>query len=501
MDPRAVRFRRSDEVDPGGVEWPREVRALDRHAGAEERGTVDARGGGGAAGRLDDAEHRDRRARRNGLVDRVGRDRGDERESRPARRELLDRDGHGGPNGIEIARDEVRDDPPAVEAVDQDRRVGTRGRRARGTRRSAAGSSRAWIRARRRRRRRGCARSWAEHGTAVDRLGPMPTHVPRDLAPLVVIGGPTATGKTGLAIELAAWLIARGRPAEIVSADSRQVYRGLDIGTAKGATAAERARVVHHGLDLVDPDQPFSVAEFRDHALAALRALGARGGIGVLAGGTGFWLRAVMAGLDTDALPSDPAVRASIEHDLEADGLDAIAGRLTATAPSLAARTDLRNPRRVVRGLEIATIRGDVALPQAIGYPAPVLGLQLAIEPADHRHRIADRAHAQFEAGLIEEARALRERYDSALPAFSAIGYRESWAVIDGEAQARAGDRARPRPAERPVRPPPAHVVPPRALARGHRRGRGPSPAALERLERFVDRMAHTPPAGILTTP
>ena len=231
---------------------------------------------------------------------------------------------------------------------------------------------------------------------------------------------------------LAERLIAAGHPAEVISADSRQVYRGLDIGTAK-ATLEERRRVVHHGLDLANPDHPFSVAEFREHALGALASLGERGGIGILAGGTGFWLRAVTAGLDTDALPSDAAVRAGIESELATDGLDALAARLTSLAPSLASRTDLRNPRRVVRALEIAMLRGDQPLPVAIGYPAPVLGIQLALEPAEHRARIATRARAQFDAGLIEEARGLRDRYDAALPAFSAIGYRESWAVIDGE--------------------------------------------------------------------
>ena len=217
----------------------------------------------------------------------------------------------------------------------------------------------------------------------------------------------------------------------MISADSRQVYRGLDIGTAK-ATADERRRVVHHGLDLVDPDEPFSVAGFRTHALDALTSLAERGGIGILAGGTGFWLRAVTAGLDTDALPSDAAVRAELERDLATDGLDVLAARLTSAAPSLAARTDLRNPRRVVRALEIATLRGDQPLPKAIGYPSPVLGLQLALEPTEHRRRIAARARAQFDAGLIEEARGLRERFDPALPAFSAIGYRESWAYLEG---------------------------------------------------------------------
>lgn len=252
------------------------------------------------------------------------------------------------------------------------------------------------------------------------------------VAPLIVIGGPTATGKTGLAIAVAEHLLALGIPAEIVSADSRQVYRGLDIGTAK-ATPAERARVVHHGLDLVEPNQAFTVADFRAHALEALAALGERGGIGILAGGTGFWLRAVFAGIDTEALPWDPAVRRGLEADLAGAGVVALAERLVAAAPRLAARTDLRNPRRVVRAMEIATLRGDAPLPAPVGYPAAVLGLQLLVEPEEHRRRIVHRARAQFDAGLAEEAMALRERFDAALPAFSAIGYRESWALLDGE--------------------------------------------------------------------
>jgi tRNA dimethylallyltransferase len=251
-------------------------------------------------------------------------------------------------------------------------------------------------------------------------------------APLVVIGGPTATGKTGLAIALAERLHARDIPAEIVSADSRQVYRGLDIGTAK-ATADERARVVHHGIDLVEADQPYAVSDFRAHALAALESLGGRGGVGILAGGTGFWLRAVFAGIDTDALPSDAAIRAGLEAELERDGVAVLAARLGALAPRLAERTDLRNPRRVVRALEIATLQGDAPLPVPLGYPAPTLGVQLVVERGVHARRIAERARAQFDAGLVDEARALRDRFDPGLPAFSAIGYRESWAVLDGE--------------------------------------------------------------------
>ncbi len=252
------------------------------------------------------------------------------------------------------------------------------------------------------------------------------------LARLVVIGGSTATGKTGLSIALAESLLDRGIPTEVISADSRQVFRGLDIGTAK-ATVEERGRVVHHGLDLVEPDEPYSVADFRDHALGALTALGARGGVGILVGGTGFWLRAIAAGIDTDALPSDAELRATIEADLVRDGVGALAARLAALAPNLAGRTDLRNPRRVVRALEIAVLRGDGPLPAPLGYPAPTLGFQLVVEPVEHRRRIAARARAQFDAGLVEEARALRERFDPGLPAFSAIGYRECWAHLDGE--------------------------------------------------------------------
>lgn len=252
------------------------------------------------------------------------------------------------------------------------------------------------------------------------------------MPPLVVIAGATATGKTGLALELAEALIAEGRPAQIISADSRQVYRGLDIGTAK-VTAAERARVPHRGLDLVDPDEPFSVADFADHARAALGAIAAQGGTAILAGGTGLYLRAIARGLDTSALPSDPIVRARLEADLVAEGLAALAARLARLAPYLAANIDLNNSRRVVRALEIAEIRGDGPLPPTRGYGGPLAWVGLALDPAEHRRRIAARAEAQFDAGLIEEAAALRERFDPSLPAFSAIGYAEAWAVLDGE--------------------------------------------------------------------
>jgi tRNA dimethylallyltransferase len=249
--------------------------------------------------------------------------------------------------------------------------------------------------------------------------------------PLVVLAGATATGKTDLAIRLAEALAADGRHVAIISADSRQVYRGLDIGTAK-ATAVDRARFPHHGLDLVDPDQPFSVADFATHARAVLAEVGQQDRIAILAGGTGLYLRAVASGLDTDALPSDATVRARLEAGLAADGLEPLVARLRVLAPAAAARVDLRNPRRVVRALEIAELAGDAPPPPARGYGGPVTWLGLTLEPRVHRARIAARAQGQFDAGLVEEARSLRERYDPALRAFSAIGYREAWAVLDG---------------------------------------------------------------------
>jgi tRNA dimethylallyltransferase len=250
--------------------------------------------------------------------------------------------------------------------------------------------------------------------------------------PLVVLAGATATGKTELAIRLAEAITRAGQPATIISADSRQVFRGLDIGTAKVSTA-DRARVPHFGLDLVEPDASFSVADFAAHARTVLAKVAADGGVAILAGGTGLYLRAVGRGLDTDALPSDPEVRARLEADLVAQGLEPLVERLRALAPASAARVDTRNSRRVVRALEIAEIDGDAPRPAMRGYPGPVVWLGMSVVASVHAERIAARARGQFEAGLIEEARALRERFDPGLPAFSAIGYREAWAVIDGE--------------------------------------------------------------------
>jgi len=206
----------------------------------------------------------------------------------------------------------------------------------------------------------------------------------------------------------------------------------MDVGTAK-PTIAERRGVPHHGLDLVDPDVPFSVADFVAHVDGVFADLAARNGVALLVGGTGFWIRAVAGGLPLDDLPFDPAVRASIEADLARDGLPALVARLQAAAPRLAASVDRRNPRRVVRALEIAALAGDAPRPAPRGYGGPLLRIGLDVtDRAVHRARITRRAESQLDGGILEEAAALRTRFDPALPAFSAIGYREAWDLLDG---------------------------------------------------------------------
>jgi tRNA dimethylallyltransferase len=248
--------------------------------------------------------------------------------------------------------------------------------------------------------------------------------------PLVVIAGATATGKTGLSLELASVIPG----AEIISADSRQVYRGMDIGTAK-ASAGERARVPHHGLDLVDPDEPFTAADYRRTARTALEEIAAREGVAIMVGGTGLYLRAVARGFPLDETGHDPQVRADIERRLVGEGgLHQLVAELRSAAPAVAATTDLANPRRVVRALERVTVHGDTPPPPPQGYPARHVWIGLQLEPAVNRDWIEDRARAQFGSGLLAEAAALRERYDPGLRAFSAFGYREAFAVLDGAA-------------------------------------------------------------------
>ena len=244
---------------------------------------------------------------------------------------------------------------------------------------------------------------------------------------LAVIAGATATGKTRLSLRLAASV----GGVEIVSADSRQVYRGMDIGTAK-VSRSERALVPHHGLDLVEPDESFSVSLYQRHALAALDGIARRGHVAFLVGGTGLYLRAVARGVPFGEAPHDPELRIRLDAELADTGLAPLAERLRRVAPAVAARTDLANPRRVVRALERVAITGDVPPPEPTGYPGRVLWLGLAVEHATHRTWIANRAAGQYAGGLVREAAALASRFDPGLPALSAIGYREAIDVAQG---------------------------------------------------------------------
>jgi tRNA dimethylallyltransferase len=240
--------------------------------------------------------------------------------------------------------------------------------------------------------------------------------------------------------------LARALPgAEIVSADSRQVFRGMDIATAK-PTREELAAAPHHCLDLVDPDEPFTAADYRRAAVEALVGIARRGGIGLLVGGTGLYLRTIARGLPIGGGNTDVELRKELDARLERDGLAVLVDELRTLDPDGAARIDLANPRRVTRALERARLTGSASPPAPEGYPAPVMWLGLALEPAVHRQRIRARIDEHFTGGLLDEARRLRTRYGEDLPAFSAMGYREAFDVLAGRSsleQAKARDAVR----------------------------------------------------------
>ena len=175
----------------------------------------------------------------------------------------------------------------------------------------------------------------------------------REKPRIVAIMGPTASGKTALAVA-----VAKRFNGEVVSADSRQVYRGMDIGTAKPSPEEMRA-VPHHLIDIKNPDEDYTVAEYKDDALAAISAILHRGRLPVLAGGTGLYLRAVLDNLDIPKAEADPTLRAELEREIQEKGLDAVFKKLLTLDPDAANEVDGRNPRRVVRALEVAITTGE----------------------------------------------------------------------------------------------------------------------------------------------
>ncbi len=247
---------------------------------------------------------------------------------------------------------------------------------------------------------------------------------------LVVILGPTAAGKTALSLALA-----EGMGGEIVSADSRLIYRGMDIGTAK-PTAEEQARVPHHLLDVTTPDRPLTLAEYQRLAYAAIDDIHARGRIPFLVGGSALYVRAVVEGLRIPEVPPNPALRAELEAFAAAEGHEALHRRLAELDPVGATQIDGRNVRRVVRALEIVleTGRPKSELEGADPPPYSILRIGLDVEREILHERIIRRVHQMMDAGLVDEtARLLAKGYAPNLPALSSLGYREIGEYLRGE--------------------------------------------------------------------
>jgi tRNA dimethylallyltransferase len=239
-------------------------------------------------------------------------------------------------------------------------------------------------------------------------------------APLLVILGPTASGKTALALTLAAAL-----NGEIIGADSRQIYRHMDIGTAK-PIAQQRARVPHHLIDMVAPDENLGLAQYQRMAYAAIDSVHDRGNLPLLVGGTGQYITAVVEGWSIPEVPPNPTLRAELEAYAAQHGPDALHARLAARDPAAAAAIDHRNVRRVVRALEVC-IETDTPITELQRKQPPPYRIRQYGLALDRDHLRA-RADARFDAmmadGLLDEVRWLLDHgYDRSLPAMSGLGY------------------------------------------------------------------------------
>ncbi len=252
-------------------------------------------------------------------------------------------------------------------------------------------------------------------------------------APAILLMGPTASGKTALALALAERF-----PMEIVSVDSAQVFRGMDIGTAK-PDAPTRERVPHHLIDVIDPTDAYSVARFRVDALDAVAAIRRRGRIPLLVGGTMLYFKALREGLS--ALPAaDPALRARIDLRAAAAGWPALHAELARVDPVTAARLEPNDAQRIQRALEVHAIAGvPLSSLQGAREADDALGhaLGCALFPGDRAElhvAIAARFDAMLEAGLVDELRGLRRRYRLSpdLPSMRCVGYRQAWEWLDG---------------------------------------------------------------------
>lgn len=255
-------------------------------------------------------------------------------------------------------------------------------------------------------------------------------NAPNEPEALVAIAGPTAVGKTGLAVALAAEF-----DAEVVSADSRQVYRGLDIGTAK-PTAAERAQAPHHVIDVVDADcTSFSVATWRDHAKRAFADIAERGKCPWLVGGTGFYVQSIVEGLAFPDVPPQPKLRAELERTLREKGIEALTARFKQLDPAAAASVDLRNPRRIMRALEVCLSSGRPYSEQRKLRPPPypILQIGLRTERDQLYRRIDERVDAMIANGIVDEVEGLLAKGLTAdVLSMQSAGYRQLAAYLAG---------------------------------------------------------------------
>jgi tRNA dimethylallyltransferase len=245
--------------------------------------------------------------------------------------------------------------------------------------------------------------------------------------PMAAILGATASGKSELAMALATRL-----PIEILVADSRQLFRGLSIGTAK-PSEADRHAVPHHLLDLADPDQPFTVADWLALARPLVEEIAGRGRVPLVVGGTGLYVSALVDGYDFASQPWSPEIRERLAAELETEGLASLAERLVSLDPRAAERTDLRNPRRVLRALERAESAEGSQAPRSTPYPGRLALIGISRPRAELYRRIDARAAALFEAGLPTEVQALLAAgYSPASRALTSHGYAEAVNYLAG---------------------------------------------------------------------
>ncbi|TAK92509.1 MAG: tRNA (adenosine(37)-N6)-dimethylallyltransferase MiaA [Burkholderiaceae bacterium] len=257
------------------------------------------------------------------------------------------------------------------------------------------------------------------------------------MKPVILLMGPTASGKTGVALSLAQAL-----PVEIISVDSALIYRGMDIGTAK-PSAAELAQVPHHLIDILDPAQSYSAAQFRADALRLIDEIHARGKLPLLVGGTMLYFKALREGLDV--LPQANAVlRAQLDAEAQRAGWPALHARLAQVDAPTAARLAPNDAQRIQRALEIYELTGtpmSSLLQQQVPQPTQHHYLPLALEPSDRvvlHQRIEQRFDAMLAGNFLEEVRRLRARGDlhPGLPSIRCVGYRQAWEFLDEKCSA-----------------------------------------------------------------